>query len=216
VQYSALFLDFDGLICDTERAAYRSWQELYQTFGLTFSEAVWQTMTGNSNGERVAVDDLSARLGRPLGALELSRRRQRKYQLCGQEPLRGGVSSLLERAAGLGLRLAVVSSSPRTWLRPHLARLGIGDRFHLIVAGDDAPRHKPAPDLYRLALKRANLSAPSVLAFEDSAHGVQAAKRAGLACVAVPSEVGSRASVTAADLVLDSLTEFRLESLKDR
>ena len=205
----ALFLDFDGLICDTERAAHQSWQELYTRLGLVFDRRVWARMTGRSNGEDTATAELARRLGRPLRSGELAWRRERKQWLCDQEPLRPGVAALIDAAAGRALALAVVSSSSRSWVRPHLERLHVHHRFHVVVTGDDTPAHKPAPDLYHLALARTGLGPGAVVAFEDSPSGVRAAQAAGLRCVAVPSSVGSRADVAGADVVLDSLADYR-------
>ena len=205
----ALFLDFDGLICDTERAAFRSWQELYAWHGLEFGRDLWARMAGNARGEDVAVADLSRRHRAPT-ASELAWRRARKRLLCNQEPLRAGVVRLLDTAAAYGVPVAVVSSSPRAWVVGHLDRLGIADRVAPVITGDDVAHHKPAPDLYHLALGFARVRPADAVAFEDSGPGVRAAKAARLWCVAVPSSVGSRASVAAADLILDSIADYRL------
>lgn len=206
----ALFFDFDGLLCDTESAARRSWCLVYEEFGLTFPAELWNRMQGRSDGEDLAVDDLGSRLGRPVSPEERARRKQLKFDLAHAEPLRPGVMSLVEAARAAGAVVAVVSSSPRAWLGPHLDRLDVADLFAFVVCGDDEARHKPAPDLYRHALARADVAASHAVAFEDSATGVRAAKAAGLRCVAVPSAVGTRSVLGEADLVLDSLTEYRL------
>ena len=204
----AVFFDFDGLICDTERAASRSWEELYAELGLTFPDKIWADMTGRSNGEDTAVADLSRQLRRPLDAALRRRRLRRKHMLAQEEPLRPGVAAMTDAALARGITLAVVSSSPLSWVGPHLSRLGIHDRFSLVVTGDKASRHKPAPDLYQLALERLDTDPTTVVAFEDSPSGVKAARAAGLQCIAVPSSVGSQADLQAADTVLDSLEDY--------
>jgi HAD superfamily hydrolase (TIGR01509 family) len=208
----ALFLDFDGLICDTERAARCSWDEFYREFGLAFPACLWQRMAGRSDGESVAAADLSEQLGAPVTDVLLARRRRRKQALCETEPLRPGVATLIAAATRNGLTLAVVSSSPLAWVRGHLARLGVQDRFSLIVSGDDVARGKPAPDLYQMALQRTRLTANKAIAFEDSPTGVRAAKAARLRCVAVPNAAGSAYGLRHADVVLGSLESYALEA----
>ena len=88
VRADALFLDFDGLICDTERAARRSWEECYRELGMTFPAQLWEQMAGRPDGESVAVADLSGRLGRPVADALRDRRLRRKQALCAAEPLR--------------------------------------------------------------------------------------------------------------------------------
>src|SRR5580704_10690996 len=187
MQARAIFLDFDGLICDTERAARRSWDETYRELGLVFPADMWEQIAGRADGEAVALADLSRRLGGPVTDALRERRLLRKRALSAQEPLRPGVAALIAEATRRCLTLAVVSSSRRRWVHEHLLRLGVLDRFAVIVCGDDVTKHKPAPDLYQLALRRAGLTADDVIAFEDSPPGVQAARAAGLRCVAVQS-----------------------------
>jgi HAD superfamily hydrolase (TIGR01509 family) len=211
---AAVFFDFDGLLCDTERAAFRSWAELYEELGYAFPARVWREMVGRSTGAAVAIADLTGRLGSPPEPDLLAWRLSRKNELAAAEPLRPGVDALLRESAARGLPTAVVSSSASGWVGGHLERLGISDRFAVVVTGDQVPRHKPAPDLYLAALARTGAAAGDVLAFEDSATGVAAARAAGLFCVGVPGSVGRRD--LDADLVLGELTEFAFDAVPER
>lgn len=210
----ALFFDFDGLICDTERAAQRSWVELYAALGTALPPDVWERMAGRSNGHETATADLGARLGRPVTPGELTWRVSRKQALSTMEPLRPGVAELVARARSQGLLVAVVSSSPAGWVHGHLSRLGLLHRFHAVITGDDEPRHKPAPDLYLRALAITRLTPADAVAFEDSASGVTAALTAGLRCVAVPNSTAPRAhGLGHATMVSPSLENFDLDVL---
>ncbi|GAA2973038.1 HAD family hydrolase [Streptomyces enissocaesilis] len=191
---SLLLLDFDGLICDTERAAYRSWELTYAEHGHTFSPRLWRQMAGLSTGEEVAAADLGRRLGRSLTQDDFLARRARKSALCDEEPLRPGVADLLIEARAMSLKVAVVSSSPRSWVHHHLVRLHVFDSFDLLMTGGNGIRPKPTPDLYLRALRVLDRTADDALAVEDSAVGVQAARAAGLDCVGVPNAVGARQS----------------------
>lgn len=212
----AVLFDFDGVLCDTERAAFRSWQELYAGLGQRFTPEVWHRMLGCAEGESVAVADLACRLGRPIDPGLLAARRRRKHRLAQQEPVRPGVAALCRSAQNKDMRLAVVSSSGRSWVEAHLQRLGLRRCFAAVVTGDGAIRRKPAPDLYHRALWRLGVpraDSGSVLAVEDSAIGVSAALAARLTCVAVPSAVGARDALRDAHLILDSLEDLSLEDL---
>jgi HAD superfamily hydrolase (TIGR01509 family) len=210
VPVRALLLDFDGVICDTERAARRSWQELYEELGLRFPPPLWRKMIGRPEGESEALADLAARLGWSLDAASRARRRRRKAALAAQEPLRPGVAELTATAVTRGLSLAIVSSSPSAWIHEHLVRLGVSDRFDVIVTGDEVTHPKPAADPYQLALARLGLSCDEAVAFEDSPPGIQAARAAGVRSVAVPSSVADPADLRAADLVLENVLAYRL------
>ena len=80
--------------------------------------------------------------------------------------------------------------------------------FDAIVAGDEVPRKKPAPDVYVEALARLGLSANECLAIEDSANGLISASRAGIAVVITRSVYFHDDDFAEALLVLDDLSEF--------
>jgi beta-phosphoglucomutase-like phosphatase (HAD superfamily) len=69
---------------------------------------------------------------------------------------------------------------------------------------------KPAPDTYLAACVALGVEARRALAVEDSAHGVAAAKAAGLLCVVVPNSLTKGLDLSAADLRLDSLADCSL------
>lgn len=204
----ACLLDFDGTICDTERAAYRSWTREYARSGLDFPLPLWHAMTGRPQGEELAWADLAAKAG--LAATAPERREARaeaKLRLCQREPLRPGVARLLRAAAEAGVALAVVSSSGRDWVERHVDRLGVAHCFATLVTGGGDAAAKPAPDLYLRALAELRVAAAEALAFEDSPTGIRAAAAAGIRCVATPSEVGPRSGLEQSERVLESLDE---------
>jgi HAD superfamily hydrolase (TIGR01509 family) len=144
----------------------------------------------------------------------LARYLERELELANAEELREGVQDYLETAERLGLQVAIVSSAGDAWVRSHVRRLGVEHVWHSITcANGDSRRAKPAPDLYLEALEGLGLRPGEAIAFEDSLHGVQAAKAAGLFCVAVPNPVTASLVLDEADLVVQSLTDLPLDEL---
>ena len=144
----------------------------------------------------------------------LARYLERELELSNAEELREGVQDYLVDAGRLGLEVAIVSSAGHTWVLSHVRRLGVEHVWHSITcANGDAGRAKPAPDLYLEALEGLRLGPDEAIAFEDSLHGVQAAKAAGLFCVAVPNPVTASLALDEADLVLQSLADLPLDEL---
>ena len=88
----------------------------------------------------------------------------------------------------------------------------------ICTADGDPIRAKPAPTLYLEALSLLGVGAEEAVAFEDSPHGVRAAKAAGIFTVAVPNEVTRDLGLDAAgaDLLLDSLADLPPEELLGR
>jgi HAD superfamily hydrolase (TIGR01509 family) len=211
-----IVFDFDGLILDTEAPVYDAWQELYGEHGHTLALEQWAQCIGTADVFDPCAE-LAARVGRALDAAALRRRhRARTDALIAEQPVRPGVVERLEEARDLGLTLAVASSSDRAWVEGHLGRLGLLRHFRLLRCAEDVPRVKPDPALYRAVLEATGVRAADAVALEDSPNGVLAAKRAGLACVAVPNTLTARLDLSAADLRLVSLAEVSLPALLAR
>ncbi len=202
----AVILDFDGLILDTETPFRRSWEEIYAEHGLTVSAAVWAELIGSSADPAEAYDLLERHLGRAIDRAAIRRRRMaRELELLKDEAVMPGVRELIEEATARGIRLAIASSSEREWVVGHLEGIGLSESFDAIACAEDVAATKPAPDLYEVVLASLGVSPHRAIAFEDSAHGVAAAKAAGLFCVAVPNRVTRHLAFPAADLVVETL-----------
>ncbi|MCU1692059.1 MAG: HAD-superfamily hydrolase, subfamily variant 3 [Frankiales bacterium] len=197
---TAVLLDFDGTLLDSESSHLRSWEESYLAHGHVLDRERWIAGVGGHG----LGHDWAALLGE---AFDPDRRRARELELVHALEVREGVVELL----ALPGRFAVVSSSPRDWVVPHLDRLGLLPALELVVTREDAPRAKPAPDLYEEALRR--LGTSDAVAVEDSANGVTAARAAGLPVLAVPGPVTAGQDLSHADLRVGSLLEVDLEAL---
>ena len=184
----ALILDFDGTIVDTETPWYRAWQEVYAGFGEDLPVAEWARTVGTAEGAFDPVVHLEQRLGRSLDRTALEADfRTRGLRLQAREGLRPGISALLGEAHAASVPVALASNSPRSWVEPYLRRFGIAGSFGAVCTREDVVHPKPAPDLYRLALRRLGVPAQRAVALEDSPSGAEAALLAGLTCVVVPN-----------------------------
>jgi HAD superfamily hydrolase (TIGR01509 family) len=209
----AIVFDFDGLILDTEEPVYRSWLEVYQAHGEELPFERWLQIVGSTTTGFHPQHHLEERLGRPLPKEVLDRRLDRRTELVLANALLPGVVDHLDAARERGLRLGVASSSTADWVRGHLARLGILDRFDCVRCRDDVAHAKPEPDLYVAVMACLGVAPLEAIAIEDSQNGVTAAKRAGIRCVAVPNSITARLDFTEADLVLTSLADVTLAEL---
>jgi HAD superfamily hydrolase (TIGR01509 family) len=213
VAIKALIFDFDGLLMDTETTLLESWRWEWRRHGLHLDPTgFFADHGGDASEPRYAA--LAAAVGSSYDrasshALRMAHRLELNATL---EPA-PGIVDWLERAAELGLRLAVASSSPVSHVGGMLEQAGLRARFEVLATGEEVAAHKPDPAVYLLALDRLGLAAEEAIAFEDTAHGVAAALAAGLRCVAVPNPHADHARFTAADLLLSSAAELSLDEL---
>lgn len=205
---TALIFDFDGLLMDTESTQLDSWQYEWRRHGLELDVTTFFADHGGDVSElRYAA--LAAAVGPGYDRVASHARRvEYRDSLNAELELRPGIQAWLDAAGDH--RLAVASSSPTTWVLPLLEKSGYRSRFEVVACGDEVAAHKPDPAVYLLALRRLGIPAGQAIAFEDSPHGVAAAKAAGLRCVAIPNPHTDPARLTAADLVLASAADREL------
>ena len=208
----ALIFDFDGLILDTETAMFRSWEEVFVEYGITVSPVKWARLLGSSTDPADAYEIIEKHIGEPVDRAAIRiRRTERELILLKSEEVMPGVLDLIAEAKERNLHLGVASSSDRKWVLGHLTRLGLHTNFESIRCADDVSNTKPDPDLYQAVLGDMGIQPHQAIAFEDSLHGVEAAKRAGIFCVAVPNDVTRHLPMPKADLTVNSLSEMELE-----
>lgn len=212
----AIIFDFDGLILDTETPEYQSWQEIYQLHGCELPLSLWTSMIGKGNDD-ITFDPyahLETEIKRSIDrdAMRIARRARMMGKIAIQ-PVLPGIVDYLTDGKQLGLKIGLASSSHAEWVKGHLTRLGLVERFECIRTADDVARTKPDPELYLAVLKAMDIQAQEAIAFEDSANGAWAAKRAGLFCVAVPNPMTSSLNFDHVDYRLNSLADMNLSDL---
>jgi beta-phosphoglucomutase-like phosphatase (HAD superfamily) len=119
----------------------------------------------------------------------------------------------LDAARTLGLKIGLASSSNYEWVSSHLKRLNLLDHFECIRTSDHVQYVKPDPALYVEAAKCLSVNPEECIAFEDSANGALAAKRAGMKCVTVPNAVTRDLDFCDVDHSLESMAHMELKEL---
>lgn len=215
----ALLFDFDGLILDTETPEYHVWQAIYRENGFELPHEEWGRIIGGYGiSDFDAANHLSLLSQGRLDAVSLRvRHRSESDALTLAQPILPGVMDIIRDAKQHGLKLAIASSSPHSWVDTHAKRLDIFHYFDAVVCADDvAPgRTKPNPDLFLKALDQLRVGKEAAVVFEDSPNGVKAAKRAGIFVVAVPNSVTSTLAFEGANLMVKSLSDLSMSVLLD-
>ena len=215
----ALIFDFDGLILDTETPEVLVWQSIYREHGFELPVHEWEkTIGGYGISTFDAADHLALLTQGRLDAVS-SRLRYRNEAdaLIHASAVMPGVMEMIHAAKAQGLKVAIGSSSPHSWVDSHTQRLGIHHLFDHIICQDDVPpgRTKPHPDIYLKVLEKLQVRNSEAVVFEDSPNGVLASKRAGIFVVWVPNPLTVKMSASG-DMTVSSLAELSLRDLNER
>ncbi len=123
-----------------------------------------------------------------------------------------GAREAVHRFGGRGR--ALVTGSSRVEARQALVALGLDGVFAPVIAAEDVPRSKPAPDGYLAALATLGVAPEDAVVIEDSAAGIAAGRAAGCTVIAVRAGNFAGQDQSAAHHVLDTLDELTDELLR--
>ena len=200
--------DFDGVIADTEPMHFELFRQVLadEDIGIT-----WQQYC-----ERYfAFDD------KKIAALIERKRANFAGYLAENCVILPGVSELLSALRDEGIACSLCSGSFVSEIEYVLREGGIRDYFGIIVGAEDVRTCKPDPEGYRLSVSRANqeldmgavIEPGRCVAIEDSIGGIEAAKGAGLKCLAVANSYAAE-ELGRADRVVRELTSVDVDFLR--
>ena len=109
------------------------------------------------------------------------------------------------------MKQAIASSAPPKNIEVLVQELQIGKYFDAIVSGYDIPG-KPDPAVFLKAAQQVEVLPENCVVIEDAVAGVEGAKNAGMKCIAVTTTNVAEA-LSKADLIFDSLVDFKKDSL---
>jgi HAD superfamily hydrolase (TIGR01509 family) len=178
----AVLFDMDGVIVDTEEFWRARERDVILPAAVTGEPPAQAEIRGINYRE--TYDYLAARHEMALSREEfLDRYESAAADLYDTADLMPGFETLLADLRERGCRIAIVSSSPRTWIDRVVDRFGLDVDVRLSTEDVDGPG-KPAPDVYAAAAERVGADPANCVAVEDSPNGVRAATRAGVLTVA--------------------------------
>ena len=184
---SAVVLDCDGLLVDTEGRWLALQEDYLSLHGAELAPEARRALTGRPI--EAVVTALAAAVGKDpqrTGAELMAEHEERMSSPL--QPLPGAAETV--RAIAAKRPLAVASNSPADLLGRTLDSLGLADAFDAAVSLDEVAAGKPAPDLYLAAAEALGAAPADCLAVEDSETGARAALAAGMQLIAVPSIPG--------------------------
>ncbi|MEI7915093.1 MAG: HAD family phosphatase [Mycobacteriaceae bacterium] len=211
----AVLFDMDGTLVDSEKLWDIAIQRLYERFGGVLTPEVrLSTVGGSAEGVmRIVYTDL----GMDLDPDHMAATADWLHEVTGDLfeaglPWCDGARELLEAVTAAGVPMALVTNTRRALTERALDSIG-RHYFTASVCGDEVPRGKPAPDLYRRAAELLGMAPRDCLAVEDSVTGAASAEDAGCPVLVVPNDI--EVPLTARRRRVDSLAGMGVLGLRD-
>ncbi len=221
MSFPVAYFDFNGVLVDDEAVHLEAFREALAPEGVPVDDAAyWERYIGfdDVGAFRAMLTDAgrSATDETVRALVEAKRPLYMKRAHAGLKTFPGAAACV----RGFAARgpVIVVSGALRAEIELGLSVLGVSSAVAAIVSAEDTARSKPDPEGYELGLaaaaKRGVADARGGLVIEDSVAGVQAAKAARLACLAVAHSY-PRATLEAAgaDATFDALADVSEEAV---
>jgi beta-phosphoglucomutase family hydrolase len=198
VSVRGVVFDLAGTLVDNMPLHTEAFVDFVARHGLgPYDEAQRVRLDGKRNAEIFPV-----LFGRDLPAEDLKAYAHEKEDLYrrlsrGRLAPLNGLDRLLDLLRARGLPVAIATSGPAENVAHTLAETGLARHFSVVVRGDQVARGKPFPDIFLAAAERLGVAPAECLAFEDSVAGLEAARAAGMACVAIATSVSAEALAAA-------------------
>ncbi len=224
----SILFDFNGVIIDDEPIHMQVYRETFGALGIEISDAEYFSLLGADDDTFIRTTFERAGKNASAGEMEKVRaEKTEKYRalIAGDIPLFPGVENFVRSCAHY-FALGIVSMAPRAEIEDILKRAGLRECFSLIVSSEDVDQPKPHPRCYKLGfvgidnyrietLGEAPMSNGECLAIEDSPPGVEAARGALLATLALTNTVPEAdLRAAGADIVTGSLVDWTPESVE--
>ncbi len=186
--FDAYIFDFDGVVADTEKLHFASWNKGFGILGDFLTEEEYLPL--KSTGRKHIVDTFAKKIGRKISdeeCLEICRIKDEYFKnLCksiDKSLLIDGVEDFLARLKNMGVKIAVASSASTT--TELLNKVELTNYFDVVADGNLGLPKKPDPAIFLKAAELLGVNPEKCLVFEDSPAGLKAAENANMAFVAV-------------------------------
>jgi HAD superfamily hydrolase (TIGR01509 family) len=186
-QVTAVLLDVDGTLIDSNDAHAKSWCDALSQFGRHADFRDIRSLIGKGGDKLLAeTTGLSNERGIGKQVVELRKKIFNRDYLPTLRPFPRSFE-LVRHMRDRGLKLAVATSATKQEMGALLDVIGISDLIDVQTSSDDADRSKPDPDILVVALQQLGVSPDDAVMLGDTPYDVQAAERTKVRTIALLS-----------------------------
>ena len=209
----AVIFDMDGVLTDSEPLINQAAVAMFRELGLPVQPEDFLPFVGT--GEDRYIGGVAEKYGFPLDGPAAKKRTYEIYLDLVPRELKGfpGAHVLVKNCRLADLKVAVASSADLVKIEANLRQIELDPAsWDAIVTGEDVVNKKPAPDIFLAAAAKLGVPPAACVVIEDAVNGVQAAKAAGMRCVAVAQTFPAE-KLQQADVVRERLRDVTLAAL---
>ncbi|MBI2135529.1 3-phosphoshikimate 1-carboxyvinyltransferase [Candidatus Woesearchaeota archaeon] len=210
----AVVFDMDGVLIDSEKYHLQAYNDVFEelNLGMHLSREDFKRFFGRGAKQIIFQLFKENKIKEdPVKYATLKDKRFREVIKKYAKPLPGVIELMKELSKEY--RLCVASSAAYENVKLITKLLKVDKYLEFFISGDDVKDTKPSPEIYLKAAKKLKLDASECVIIEDADLGIQAAKSAGMKCIAVTNTL-PKEKLKQADLIVTSLENVDNDTIK--
>lgn len=217
MKFKAIIFDMDGTIVDTETIWKNATKYILERRNIILTPEEEYNLLQSFHGQsmRDCCFILRSTYNLDESVCELIQEKQAYADQLYHQGIKfvDGFLPFFERAKAINLPMAIATNANITTLSITDKALGLQGLFgpHMYCL-NQVTRPKPHPEIYLYAADKIAIDPKHCIAIEDSAHGISAAKAAGMFCVGI-NTAGNPQQLAKADIIIDHYDQLELDAL---
>lgn len=201
--------DYDGLMVNSEQVVFQALKKLLQGYGKQLTWEYYCRHIGTPVPIALQHFYSDFKIKNSLAQFTHARNKIVADYVNSRLTLMNGLVPFLKLLKRKSKMMAVASSGTKKYVHSGLQKFAISPFFHSIVTIDDVTQGKPHPDLILKTLTVTGFKPHEALIIEDSPHGIEAAFRAKVFSVAIPTKGVSYDKFDKASLITKSFSHLQ-------
>lgn len=202
-----ILFDFDGVLAKTMEDNFNAWKSAMKDFGVDLKENDYYILEGMPLKEVAKKYCKKFNLNASL-AEQIIAKKEDYYLKKHHFEFYPGVEEFIDYLKNRKIRIGIVTSALTDRLEKSVPKNFL-EKFDTIISGEKTNRGKPFPDQYLKGLSELKLKEKECVVIENSPLGVQAAKNAGLYCIAICSTL-DKSYLKEADKIIGAFNDLKI------